>query len=132
MAGSFGYELDLNTLSPEEKEQVKEQICRFKEYGSLIHNGQYYRLSNPLRDPFGVWSFVADDQREVLVQGMIFRTEPNMLRRPVKLRGLSPEKIYCLRGSGESYRGRTLMEAGILLPKPWGDYFPVEMYFEVQ
>jgi alpha-galactosidase len=129
MAGSFGYELDVSKLSSEEKEAIKAQIKRFREYAPLIHNGSYYRLSNPKRDKFGVWSFVSDDKKEVLVQGMIFRTEPNMLRYPVKLRGLDPDRQYRLRGTEEIYSGRTLSEAGILLPKPWGDYFPVEMYF---
>jgi alpha-galactosidase len=129
MAGSFGYELDLNTLSPEEKEQVTEQIKRFKEYGPLIRGGDYYRLSNPLQDKFGVWSYVSEDRTEVLVHGVIFRTEPNMLRYPVKLRGLAEDKNYRLQGSGETYSGKALMEAGILLPKSWGDYAPVEMYF---
>ena len=34
MAGSFGYELDLNNLSEEEKTEVAEQIVRFKQYSA--------------------------------------------------------------------------------------------------
>ena len=37
MAGSFGYELDLNTLSEEEKREVAKQIRTYKEYQPLIH-----------------------------------------------------------------------------------------------
>ena len=58
MAGSFGYELDLNLLSDEEKEAVTQQIQQFKEYGSLLHNGTYYRLSNPLVAAYALWAFV--------------------------------------------------------------------------
>ena len=36
MAGSFGYELDLNKLTEEEKDEVRDQIKMFKEYGPLI------------------------------------------------------------------------------------------------
>ena len=50
MAGSFGYELDLNLLSDAEKQAVTEQIQQFKAYGPLIHNGRYYRLTNPMTD----------------------------------------------------------------------------------
>lgn len=128
MAGSFGYELDLNTLTDREKLAVKEQIRRFKKYGPLIHNGSYYRLSNPMNDKFAIWSFVSENQSDVLIQGMIFRTEANMLRYPIKLRGLCPDKKYVLEGS--VYTGKALMEGGILLPKVWGDYFPVEMYLK--
>lgn len=129
MAGSFGYELDLNTLSEEEKAEVAEQIVRFKKYGPLIHNGSYHRLSNPMEDKFAIWSFVSEDKKQVLVHGMIFRTEANMLRYPVRLRGLDAAKKYRLDETGKIFTGKALMEAGILLPKAWGDYVPVELYF---
>jgi len=129
MAGSFGYELDLNTLSESEKAEVAKQIVRFKKYGPLIHNGSYHRLSNPMEDKFAVWSFVSEDKKQVLVHGMIFRTEANMLRYPVRLRGLDAAKKYRLNETGQIYTGKALMEAGILLPKAWGDYVPVELCF---
>lgn len=128
MAGSFGYELDLNLLSDEEKESVTKQIQQFKEYGSLIHNGTYYRLSNPLEDAYALWAFVSEDKKEVLVQGMIFRTEANMVRHCVPLRGLDAEAVYRTK-DGAAYTGDTLMHAGVLLPKSWGDYYPVSMHF---
>ena len=128
MAGSFGYELDLNLLSDEEKESVTKQIQQFKEYGSLIHNGTYYRLSNPLQDAYALWAFVSEDKKEVLVQGMIFRTEANMVRHCVSLRGLDAKAVYRTK-DGAAYTGDTLMHAGVLLPKSWGDYYPVSMHF---
>ena len=130
MSGSFGYELDLNTLSEEEKNAVIEQNKRFKKYGPLIHNGRYYRLSNPMTDKFAIWSFVSENSGEVLVHGMIFRTEPNMTRYSVKLRGLIPDKKYVVDGDNTIYTGKALMEGGILLPKPWGDFFPVELHLK--
>ena len=130
MAGSFGYELDLSNLTDEERTAVRSQIERFKGYADLIHGGIYYRLSNPMEEKLALWSYVSEDKSEILVHGMIYRTEPNMLRYKVKLRGISPEKRYLLKGSGEAYSGRALMEGGILLPRTWGDYCPVEMYFK--
>lgn len=129
MAGSFGYELDLNTLSDEEKQEVAEQITKFKKYGSLIHNGAYYRLSDPMREKYAVWEFVSADRTEVLVQGMIFRTEPNMLQYTIRLRGLLPDGRYRMEENGEIYTGDALMNGGILLPKTWGDYAPLELHF---
>ena len=130
MSGSFGYELDLNTLSEEEKAAVIEQNKRFKKYGPLIHNGRYYRLSNPMTDKFAIWSYVSENSVEVLVHGMIFRTEPNMTRYAVKLRGLIPDKKYVVDGDNTIYTGKALMEGGILLPKPWGDFFPIELHLK--
>lgn len=129
MSGSFGYELDLNTLSDDEKQEVKEQITRFKQYRGLIHNGLYYRLSDSLNDKFALWEYISEDKKEVLVHGIIFRTEPNRKQYLVKLRGLLPNGNYRLEESGEVYKGSALMNGGILLPKSWGDNFPVEMHF---
>lgn len=129
MAGSFGYELDLNTLSHDEKQEVKEQIARFKKDGPLIHNGLYYRLSDSLNDKYALWGFVSEDKKEVLVHGVIFRTEPNRTQYLVKLRGLLPDTDYRLAENGEVYKGSALMNGGILLPKSWGDYASIEMHF---
>ena len=129
MAGSFGYELDLNTLSHDEKQEVKEQIVRFKKDGSLIHNGLYYRLSDSLNDKYAMWGFVSEDKKEVLVHGVIFRTEPNRTQYLAKLRGLLPDTNYRLAENGEVYKGSALMNGGILLPKSWGDYASIEMHF---
>ena len=129
MAGSFGYELDLNTLSDSEKQEVRGQITRFKKYGRLIHNGLYYRLSDPMNDKFAVWEFVSEDKKEVLVNGVIFRTEPNRTQYLIKLRGLLPDADYRLDDSGGVYKGSALMNGGILLPESWGDNYPVEMHF---
>ena len=129
MAGSFGYELDLNLLSDGEKQEVAEQIRQFKTYGPLIHNGKYYRLTNPMAEDAALWEFAAQDGSEVLVQGMLFHAEANVLRRTVQLRGLDAEKRYRLDGPEQVYTGAALMAGGVLLPKAWGDYTPVTMHF---
>jgi alpha-galactosidase len=129
MAGSFGYELDLNKVSDEEKEEVKLDIQRFKKYGTIIHNGDYYRLSNAMKDNYSVWEFVSKDKSSALVQGMIYQARSNALRYNIKLRGLDENKKYLLNGTDKVYTGKALMCGGILLPREWGDYFPVEFYF---
>lgn len=130
MAGSFGYELDLGTLSGEEKSAVTEQIKRFKSHRKLIHNGRYYRLSDPINENLALWSFVSVDRSEVLVQGMIFHSEPNMKQVRIKLKGLDPDEYYQLDSIGKIYLGTALIDGGILLPKSYEDYSPVELYFK--
>lgn len=128
MAGSFGYELDPDTLSEYEKAQVREYVKKYKSYRKLIHTGRYYRLTNPLKENAAVWSFVSEDSGEVLIQGIIFRTEPNMKQRNLKLLDLEEAAVYVNGETGEVCSGSALMNGGILLPKPHGDYFPVEIY----
>ena len=78
MAGSFGYELDLNLLSDEEKEEVKEQIKTFKKYYDLTHEGEYYRLTNPWDNrQYAAWEFVSGDKKEALICGVQMAAQPN-------------------------------------------------------
>lgn len=126
MAGSFGYELDLNKLSNDEKYNVREQIKRFKEYDPLIHGGKYYRLTNPFTDNISAWEFVSENREEALVQGVIYRTEPNMPPYSLILRGLKEGASYRIEGGDAVYTAEALMKAGIVLPRAWGDYISFE------
>lgn len=130
MAGSFGYELDLGRLSEVEKETVKQQICCYRQYQPLIHNGRYDRLTDPFRDNEAVWSFLSPDGAMVMLQGVVFRSHPNLLRRTVRLRGLAPEAQYRCRETGQTYTGAALMQGGILLPRTWGDDAAFQLVLE--
>lgn len=128
MAGSFGYELDLNCLTDGEKEEVSRQVREYKEYQELIYDGKYYRLSNPFEDGMSAWSWVSEDRSRVLVHGVVFRAVPNSLRRRLKLSGLDKQAKYKVSDSGEVYTGAALMEGGILLPWLHGDDAAFELY----
>lgn len=128
MAGSFGYELDFSLLTDDEKENVRTQITNYRKYQPLVFEGDYYRLSDPLKQGLAMWEFVSPDKSEVLLQGVIYRTNSNSLRRTLKLRGLDPEKRYLVTGYGIECTGAALMEGGLLLPETWGDYCAVEIH----
>ena len=81
MTGAFGYELSLGKLSEEEKEQVKEQIRLYKEYETLIGNGDYYRLSDPFKDAYAAWMFVSKDRRTVLLHVVMLENHGNKIGR---------------------------------------------------
>ena len=129
MAGSFGYELDLNSLTENEREEVKEHVKEFKENRNLIHNGDYYRLSNPLNDEYAAWEFAAEDNSQVLVYGVVFRSKPNSLRFLIKLKGLIGDAHYVLENDEKIYTGNALMEGGILIPRTSGDYCAFRFHF---
>lgn len=128
MAGSFGYELDLNTLNDEEKQKVSNQVKTYKKYQDLIYNGLYYRLCEPAKDNMSVWEFVSKDGSEVLMQGVVYRAEPNALRRRVRLAGLSEDAQYQAEGEERIHSGTALMAGGILLPEIKGDDAAVQIY----
>ena len=114
MAGSFGYELDLNLLSEEEKEEVKQQIEDYKKYWNLIHNGTYYRLHNPLTNhEFAAWEFTSEDKNECLLNIVTLTTHANAPVNYVKCKGLHPDKMYRNEKDNQIYNGNALMYAGI-------------------
>ena len=130
MAGSFGYELDLNQLSEEEKSVVAKQVIHYREYQSLIYNGDYYRLANPFEDGMSAWSWISEDKKTILVQGVLFRAKPNVLRKTLRLMGLEAKKNYKIAGTEEVYTGVALMSGGVLLQRAVGDDVSFEIVLE--
>ena len=130
MAGSFGYELDLNTLDEAEKQEVAQQVRTYRKYQPLIYNGAYFRLSDPYADGMAAWAFVSEDQSQALVHGVVYRAAPNALRRRLRLRGLKADAHYALRGAEGIYTGSALMAGGVLLPDVSGDDVSFEIYVE--
>ena len=149
MAGTFGYELDLNKLSDEEAAQVKEQIAFFDKHYQLIQNGLYYRLTDPTEESrYAAWQFVDEEQSEALFNLILTHPEANARPLHVWLRGLDPDAVYrvesldihgchaapqagldlAMEGVGKVYSGSTLMRAGYTLPQLAGDYPSVQMY----
>ncbi len=122
MAGTFGYELDPGKLTKEEKEEIKGQISKYKEYAKLIQNGKYYRLSNPFCDSVGAWMFVSEDGEQALVNVVMLEIHGNMTVNYVRMKGLLPDAVYEDEAAGRCYYGRALMEAGIPMPVEMGEY----------
>lgn len=129
MAGTFGYELDPRRLSAEEKQELKEQIVRYKRYAPLIQNGLYYRLTNPFEEEVGAWEFVSEDAEEALLNVVVLKVHGNMTVNYVRLKGLAKNCMYREEDSGREYASDALMETGIPLPVRMGEYQAYQMHF---
>lgn len=132
MAGTFGYELDISKLSQEEKDEIKEQIARFKKYDSLIQNGDYYRLSSPLEGACTVWEIADPSGGEALVSAVYHHVQANPAPVRVKVQGLKDGADYQLVldkglkekcpalpygfGKGEGISGAALRQVGFVVP----------------
>lgn len=111
MAGQFGYELDLNTLTDEEIETVKEQISNYKELRETIHKGDMYRLKSPFEGMNTAWEYVYKDTVVLMYFTILIRFQVG--KTCVKLSGLDADAQYILRGSNEKYSGSYLMNVGL-------------------
>ena len=111
--GSFGYELDLNQLSPEELAEVRKQIAFYKRHRELIHNGTFYRLQSPFkRDGQTAWMLVSQDQNTALLGTFKGLNQVNRSHQRLQLKGLAVDKVYRL--EGRSYTGAELMRVGLV------------------
>ena len=129
MAGTFGYELNLNNLSEEEKDEIRSQIKEYKKHARLVQQGLYYRLTNPQSEDTGAWEFVSEDGKEALVQAVTIRQHANMDVSYIKIRGLRENTEYREMESGRKYNSTALMEAGIPVPVELGEYRAYQWHF---
>ena len=120
LSGTFGYELDLTKLSPEDRLLVREQVADYHKYHDLIANGDLHRLSDAFSvNAFDAWMYVSKDRREALITAVCRFAEPNAGVRFVRPRGLDPETVYEVDGMRIS--GATLMALGLRMDLPPGD-----------
>ncbi|MCR5093516.1 MAG: alpha-galactosidase [Lachnospiraceae bacterium] len=149
LAGTFGYELDINRMPAQDAALIPSQIALYHRYGELIREGDYYRISswqdNHLNDSYIV---VNRDKTQALLFWVQVLGEPNTRSKKIRIPGLDPDKNYRIRiadpavreddqsGNFLSHReiehmsgfldktlaGRTLAGAGLLMPKLSGDF----------
>ena len=129
LAGTFGYELNLNEISEEEKQEIRRQIAEYKKYAALIQRGLYYRLTNPQTDNEGAWEFVSEDRGEALVQAVSIKQHANMTVDYIRVKGLKENTMYRETESGRMYNSNTLSEAGFPLPISMGEYRAYQWHF---
>ncbi len=112
--GTFGYELDLNKLTAEETEEVKEQIIFMKKYRNLLQFGTFYRLQSPFDGNQAAWMTVSDDKKTALVGFYRVLNRVNGCFTRLRLLGLNPEYYYRNAVDGSCHYGDELMYAGLI------------------
>ena len=131
MAGAFGYELDLQKLTGDEKEMVKAQIARCKQLQPLLLEGRCERLTNAVTDTcFTAWQFTAPDRGRAVVSVVVIDPQANPWPIHIRLRGLDPDALYRESLTEHVYTGAALCHAGLTLPIMQGDYPAVQIMIE--
>ncbi|MCI9646268.1 MAG: alpha-galactosidase [Lachnospiraceae bacterium] len=112
--GTFGYELDLNKLSEEEIQAVKEQISFMKEYRGLLQFGTFYRLKSPFEGNEMCWMVVSEDQKTAIVGWYRILNQVNAHFTRIQLAGLAPDFCYQNSRDGSKHYGDELMGFGLI------------------
>ena len=123
LAGCFGYELDLNKLTPEEFAALPEQLAEYQEFGPVFRNGDAYRLASFAENHSydALLAVTKDKSLAVLSYVQVSsRAQQRSLRLP--LSGLDADRLYRNRQTGETRSGAGWMYGGVLLPVLDGDF----------
>lgn len=151
MAGTFGYELDVNRMTAAEREEVRSQIEMFKKHYDLIQYGEYYRLSSPVEGSATVWEMVLSDGGEALVSAVYHHVRSNPVPVYVKLGGLREDSMYRLEltgvpeertlpinsreyffRQGHLVSGAALMHCGLMVPEALNGFQAWQIYLRAQ
>jgi alpha-galactosidase len=94
--GVFGYELDPLALTPQEREQVKDQIAFYRRHRDLFQRGRLVRLSSPFDgDRNGAaWMCVSPDARRAVAAIYRLLQRAGEPAERLRLRGLDPSVRY--------------------------------------
>ena len=111
--GTFGYELDLNRMTDEELNAVKEQVRFMKKYRRLIQYGTFYRLQSPFDNNVAGWMVVSGDRRQAIAGRYKILNGPNQPFERMYLKGLDADTEYLVNGS-ETHYGDELMNCGLV------------------
>lgn len=119
---NFGYELDINLLSKEEKEQIREQTALHKEIEPLLFDGDFYRLISPFETDNCCWQLVSADKSTSFAMFAVQKATPHSSGQYLKFTGLEPDSIYNVEPLGLRLHGNTLMNAGIPIAGKYTDF----------
>lgn len=144
MAGTFGYEMDIRNMDPEEKAKIPEQVKQFRKIHPVNREGDYYRIASFSENHlYDCWMVVEKDRSRAFMTFVQVLAQPNRPGVRVHMQGLDPEAMYevscdydgaMAARNGEMgigpqtsrslsiYNGDTLMKAGMIVPRVRGDY----------
>ncbi|WP_337537546.1 alpha-galactosidase [Suilimivivens sp.] len=123
LAGTFGYELDVTKIPESDREQIPAQVAMYHKYNDLVREGDYYRIASYAEDHyFDCYGVVSKDKKEALYTYVQVLNRPNYHSRRIYLKGLAAEKYYAIEGEDGTWSGEQLMNAGLLVQNPFGDF----------
>lgn len=139
LSGTFGYELDITKLPPEERAMIPGQVALYKRFGDLVRNGDYSRIASYRENnEYDCWASISKDKSKALVTFVQVLNHPNYKTRFIKIRGLKPESKYRISFPDEDpskvpsfeLTGKTIAFAGIPVRRDWGDFQGQLIYIE--
>ena len=113
--GTYGFELDPNTLSKEEKQELLEVNEIFDKYHKeVISDGDLYRISSPFTSNYFLIDCVSKNKKKAI---SLFVNLKDMNSTRIIIKGLDENKKYTNTFDGKSYFGSQYEKEGIFVQK---------------
>ncbi len=129
MMGNLGYELDLTSLSDEEKATIANQVNLYKELRPIVQLGQQYRLINPDNES-NETAVQFNYGNQTIVTYVRVLSVVETMETTLKLKDLVEEGLYELQENGVVYSGAELMYAGLTVILSQGDFLSRQYIFK--
>ncbi|WMI64800.1 alpha-galactosidase [Aestuariibaculum sp. YM273] len=94
--GKLGFDIDLSHMSQEDIQFAKQSIQNYNGFKNVVLHGEQYRLASPYKNPFASLMYVNNDKSQAIMFNFLSsnRFMEIMTKRPIKLKGLNPDKHY--------------------------------------
>ena len=121
MGGTYGYELDPESLSAGELETITRLNERVRAWQDVLLYGDFLRLVSPFEGTDCAWMSVSPDRRRAAVTCVFALARPNHKPGLLRLAGLDPALDYRME-DGRVFGGDELMARGLPLDAVTGDF----------
>ncbi|MFV0499912.1 MAG: alpha-galactosidase [Bacilli bacterium] len=115
--GNLGVELDVNTVSDKQWQEIKETIEFYKKNRDFIKNSELYRIELPqeygIYSPFALYDHTVGKSVVLVAMNNL---KPNYVSKYIKLDYLDANEEYIVNGK-DVYSGSQLKNMGILIDK---------------
>lgn len=123
LPGCFGYELDIDRLSPEEQALIPRQLEEYRQYGPVFREGDCYRLASYRENgTYDAMMAVSKDKKTAVVSFVQARSRAYRRSLRLKLAGLEEKALYRRKDTDEIRSGAGWMRGGLLMEAVQSDY----------
>lgn len=128
--GATGYELNIADMEKTELENIKTEVEEYKKCSDLMLNGDLYRIDDPNTSNYFTFSVVSKDKTKAVLLTYRRMGRPNSEVKRVKFQGLDENKKYLIEEKNIIISGATLMNVGMPINYPRGDFGTCKLYLK--
>lgn len=113
MMGTLGIGANLKHWDEKQLEESKSFIALYKEIRHIVQKGDLYRLTSTRKESYSAVEYISKDKTEILLFTFSIKRPLSVQNPIIYLKGLDPDKTYCVEGVDRIVSGQYLMTQGL-------------------